>query len=396
MVTFDQDSFFAVFPWNPQRGWGGTEQHEQGLESIAACNFTIGGFIQTEDLPACEATGMSALYYDPVFCHRAQPAWNSLSQAEIDEVIRGWMANGGDSPSVYGFYIYDEPGATAFPGLARAVDAVRRLAPNKLAYINLFPNYATMGGEDSQLQTETYEEHLERFVQEVRPQVLSWDNYMPQYSDDGRDVAQMTLYYTNLVQMRAVAQRHGLPYWQTVSPSRIFPRSAVPTPANLAFQAWTSLAAGCSSVAWYCYYDHGMRFSPVDDQERRNLTWYWLAEVNRQLALVGPLLKAMRSTGLYFITTNLTEPVPAPPEPLASAVSAEQPLMLGTFKDADGACCCVVVNLDLDRTAKVTLAFPRPVQELSLTGAGWMERDENEPLCLAPGQGGVLRVAESC
>jgi len=114
------------------------------------------------------------------------------------------------------------------------------------------------------------------------------------------------------------------------------------------------------------------------------------------LALVGPLLKAMRSTGLYFTTTNLTEPVPAPPEPLASAVSAEQPLMLGTFKDADGACCCVVVNLDLDRTAKVTLAFPRPVQELSLTGAGWMERDENEPLCLAPGQGGVLRVAESC
>lgn len=396
MVTFDDATFFPVFPWDPQRGWDGAKRHAQGIESIAACNFTIAGYVQPEDLPACEAAGISAFYYDPVFCGGAQPKWNDLPQAEIDDVIRGWMANGGDSPTVYGFYIYDEPGADDFAGLARAVDAVKRLAPGKLAYINLFPNYATTGGADSQLQTETYEEHLERFVQQVRPQVLSWDNYMPQYSDDGRDMEQMTLYYTNLVQMREVAQRHGLPYWQTVSPSRIFERSAVPTPANLAFQAWTSLAAGCSSVAWFCYYDHGMRCSPVDDHERKNLTWYWLAEVNRQLALAGPLLKAMRSTGLYLTAEDVTEPVPAPPEPLASAVTAEQPLMLGTFKDADGACCCVVVNLSLERTAKVKLAFPRAVQVLSLTGAGWMDQAEGEPLYLAPGQGGVLRLATAC
>lgn len=396
MATFDDATFFPIFPWDPQRGWDGSKRHTQGLESIAACNFSIGGFIQPEDLPACEAAGLSALLYDPAFCKGAQPDWGSLSQAEADDVIRGWMANGGSNPAVYGFYIYDEPGAADFPGLARVVDAVRRLAPGKLAYINLFPNYATMGGDDTQLQTDTFEEYLERFVREVRPQVLSWDNYMVQYSDDMRDAAKATLYYTNLLQVREVAQRHGLPYWHIVSSSRIFERSTVPTPASLSFKAWTSLAAGCSSVAWFCYYDHGMRWSPVDDHERRNLTWYWLAEVNRQLALVGPILKQMRSTGLYLTAEGLTEPAPEPPEPLASAVMADQPLMLGIFKDAQHICHCVVVNLSLERTAKVTLAFPKTVEELSLTGAGWVPREPEEPLYLPPGQGGVLRVGGVC
>ena len=396
MATFDDPTFYPIFPWDPQRGWDGTTEHAQGLESIAACNFSVGGFVEPSDVPACEAAGMSALLYDPGFCGGAQPDWASLSQDQTDDVVRGWMAHGGVSPSVYGFYIYDEPGANDFPGLARAVDAVRRLAPGKLAYINLFPNYATMGGEDSQLQTATFEEYVERFVSKVRPQVISWDHYMPQYSDDMRDMAKATLYYANLVQVREIAQRHGLPYWHIVSSSRIFERSTVPTPASLAFKAWTSLAAGCSSVAWFCYYDHGMRWSPVDDEERRNLTWYWLAEVNRQLKLVGPLLKGMRSTGLYLTMEGLTEPMPAPPEPLASAVTSAQPLMLGTFKDGDGVCYAVVVNLSLERTAVANLDYPVAVQELSLTGAGWLARESDEPLYLPPGQGAVLRVDARC
>ncbi|MGC9360110.1 MAG: hypothetical protein ACP5G7_07025 [Anaerolineae bacterium] len=237
---------------------------------------------------------------------------------------------------------------------------------------------------------------MERFVREVRPQMISWDHYMPQYSDDMRDLAKATLYYANLVQVREIAQRHGLPYWHIVSSSRIRKGAAVPTPASLAFKAWTSLAAGCSSVAWFCYYDHGMRWSPVDDLERRNLTWYWLAEVNRQLALAGPILKEMRSTGLYLTMEGLTEPMPTPPESLASAITSAQPLMLGTFKDGDGVCHAVVVNLSLERTAVVNLDYPVTVQELSLAGDGWLARDSDEPLYLPPGQGAVLRVNARC
>jgi hypothetical protein len=69
----------------------------------------------------------------------------------------------------------------AFGALAKAVAAVRKYAPGKLATINLYPNYATiwqMNQVKSQLGTATYTEYLERFVNEVKPMVISYDNYM--------------------------------------------------------------------------------------------------------------------------------------------------------------------------------------------------------------------------
>ena len=53
------------------------------------------------------------------------------------------------------------------PALAKAVAAVKRFAPGKLAYINLYPNYATIGAPNlSQLGTDSYADYLERFIAE--------------------------------------------------------------------------------------------------------------------------------------------------------------------------------------------------------------------------------------
>src|SRR5215207_9333232 len=64
-----------------------------------------------------------------------------------------------DGPACWGYYIADEPGPGAFPGLRQQVDVLRKTRPGKLAFINLFPNYApasALGG--------TYVEHVSRFM----------------------------------------------------------------------------------------------------------------------------------------------------------------------------------------------------------------------------------------
>ena len=81
------------------------------------------------------------------------------------------------NPTVLGYYVSDEPSARDFPALAKAVAAVKKHAPGKLAYINLFPTYSTLEALKSRLGTKSYEEYLERFVQEVKPQLISYDNY---------------------------------------------------------------------------------------------------------------------------------------------------------------------------------------------------------------------------
>ena len=122
--------------------------------------------------------------------------WKKLSDEEIERRIEQIIRAAGKSPAIKGYFIMDEPGVVDFPALGKAVAAVKKYAPGKLAYINLFPDYATLGAPDrSQLGTSNYTEYLERFVAEVNPQVISYDNYMVQYSDDLRNADKAASYY---------------------------------------------------------------------------------------------------------------------------------------------------------------------------------------------------------
>ena len=239
---------------------------KHGLESIADCNFTFAGFVSPQDLPLCEKLGLAAIMAPTKGDEPWFGKWREMSDEEIDQTVKEMVEKAGDSKAVLGYFIMDEPGAPAFPALAKAVAAVKKYAPGKLAYINLFPSYATVGAPDkSQLGTATYTEYLERFVNEVQPQILSYDNYMVQYSDDLVDTQKAAIYYADLLEIRRVAQKYGLPFWNIVSCNQIRKQTTIPSPANLAFQAYTTLAAGGRGVSWYKYYQDGYAYAPIDD-----------------------------------------------------------------------------------------------------------------------------------
>ncbi len=112
--------------------------------------------------------------------------------------------------------------------------AVKKYAPGKLAYINLFPDYATIGAPDkSQLGTDNYTEYLERFVNEVKPQALSYDNYMVEISMDLTNTAKAASYYRNLLEVRRVGAEHNLPFLNIVTANQIRLFTTPPSPANL-------------------------------------------------------------------------------------------------------------------------------------------------------------------
>lgn len=205
--------------------------------------------MRPEDLPVCERLGLAAIVApsDP-----GKPwfrDWRKLSDEDIDRGIRDMVERSAGSRAAIGYAIVDEPGVAAFPKLAKAVVAVKKYAPGKLAHINLYPNYATLGAPDtSQLGTASYTEYLERFVAEAKPQFLCYDNYMVEFSDDLQDAKKTALYFTNLLEVRRVAQKHGLPFWNVVCCNQIRKFTPVPSPANLALQAYTISSRSCSSA----------------------------------------------------------------------------------------------------------------------------------------------------
>ncbi len=206
-----QPEFFPILPWSPYHGWTKPfiEDRPSGLESIAECNFNMAGFVFRRDLRLCEKLGLGAILL-PVDDADTSPSyrreWKKLTGEEIERRIKQIIRASGKSPAIKGYFIMDEPGVADFPALAKAVAAVKQHAPGKLAYINLFPNYATLGAPNmSQLGTSNYTEYLERFVAEVKPQVISYDNYMVQFSDDLRNTNKAASYYRNLLEVRRVA-----------------------------------------------------------------------------------------------------------------------------------------------------------------------------------------------
>lgn len=368
----------------------------KGLEGMADCNFTIADAADPQNMRLCKKLRLGVVVSEGP--HLVGADWSKMSDVEIDSYVKNMVKKAGNSKAIIGYHICDEPSALDFPALGKVVAAVKKYAPGKLAAINLYPNYATlwqMNQIKSQLGTKSYTEYLERFVNEVKSQYLCYDNYLVQFSMDLENKTQAAKYYMNLMEVRQVALKYNLPFWNVVSSNQIRPFTTIPSPANLAFQAYTTLAAGAGGIRWYTYHGQAYGYNPIDKNEKKTLTWYYLQEVNRQLSILGPIIKQLKSTGVYF-----TPPAPAGSLPLlpgnwVEKVEADAPMMIGEFVSKIGTNYVMVVNLSLEKSVKFKLTTKIPNEKiwtLSVGENGYLvETDINEGYWLTAGAGVLIK-----
>ena len=376
--------FFPVFPWDHLGSWGDQYQPlKEGIQSTAECACTLSGFVDSEEgIAFAKESGLRCIlesHFERFDVRQVSGAELVEKLAAIDAGIKERVESTKDDPFVLGYNLTDEPGAYHFKSLAAAVAAVKKYAPGKLAYINLFPGYAsTIGADvDSQLGTYSYEEYLERFVQEVKPQLLSYDNYMIEYSEDMRDWPRASVFFSDLFAVRKVALKYDLPFWFIGSSLCIMEDSSPPTPARYAFQTYVPLAAGAQGLTWFLYYPLGWAESPIDANGKKTLSWQYMRDVNVQAQALGMKLKKYRSTdlGLTQLYTKEDYPnlpqFPAPPTKVLPNVSArfstsgafaanEKPrILVGEFAEIGGdSVAAMVVNLNFGSSIKVTFDKP--------------------------------------
>jgi hypothetical protein len=365
--NFDPESFQILQDFHHNK----ITHQEKALKGMAECHFTVANCADPQDFALCEKLGLAVVVSKGP--HLEGKQWMKMSDEEIDSYIRDLVKNGGKSKAIIGYHICDEPSSLAFPALAKAVAAVKKYAPGKFAFINLYPSYATLWTMDqvrSQLGTKTYTEYLEKFVNVVKPQLISYDNYMVQFSMDMQKKEQAVKYYTNLVEVRRVAVKYHLPFYNIVSSNQIRPYTTIPSMSNLLFQAYTTLAAGARGVKWYTYHYGGYGYAPLDKNEDRTLTWRYLEEVNRQMSILGPLVSKMSSTGLYFTSPAPDSSLPVLPGGWAQQLTSEEPMMVGEFRDADGTNYLMVVNLSLEKSARFDVQTKLPSEEMYLVSVG--------------------------
>jgi len=330
---FHQDRFAIGFWVDPPAG----ADMEARYAEIAAANFTLvlGGFGATtpetvrRQLALCEQYGL-----------RAVVAQAGLPPEQLP-----------DSPACWGYMLRDEPNARDFPALRQTVDAIRAARPGKLAYINLYPDYAS----EAQLGTPTYEEHVTRFVDEVNVDVLSMDHYPMMRPDaDGRDG-----YCANLAVMREQSLRAGIPFWNFFNTMPFGPHSD-PTEAQLRWQIATSLAYGAKGVLYFCYWtppgDEFPKGGAIITLEGRRTRHYDQAtRINAAVKSLGPTLMQLTSTAVYRVPPDADPAQVLAGTPLRSLTPGDY--LVGVFRHADGRRAVLLNNYSFAYTSWPTVEF---------------------------------------
>ncbi|MBX7247323.1 MAG: hypothetical protein K1X53_17645 [Candidatus Sumerlaeaceae bacterium] len=368
---------FAILPW------GHTPATTSVLEGIRDCGFNLAGFVSADSVGAVEAAGLKCIVSSGAI--RVNGDGCRMTQEEIRKSVSDLARQVGSQPAVFGFYLQDEPVWTQFPCLGKWAQAVRETAPNVRPYINLFPNYVGA----SALPNGNYDDYLTSFVEQVKPAFISYDHYA--MMEDG---SVKEGYFANLESVRAVGQKHGLPFWNIVLGNAHF-AFAEPSPATLRFQVFTTLAYGGRGISYFTYFAPSIgnyRLAPIDQFGHKTPTWDMMRLVNLQIHALAPEYLKLKSINTFHHPTLPPGCRGLDSSRYLKGLSGGE-LLVGEFEQADGKPAMIVVNKSLTRAAMIDVALKKPGKIRMVNPySGGIGNWDGENNWLAPGQGILLLV----
>jgi len=359
-------------------------------------------------LDACLANGMKGIVIDQRTgaMFEGRDGWESLAE----EMVNTYRSH----PALWGYYLYDEPNAGCFEALGRVVRKLKELDPDHIAYINLFPNYAS----NEMLGTPDYRTYLRRYLETVKPAFLSYDHYhflnVPdpdakpvdeaeaagavESSGDRREdmIRQSAMinveragFFDNLEAARDLCNEFNVPLMVIVlliqhGPYRYLRES------ELRFEAFQSLCYGASYLSYFTYWTvidspdswWQWREAMVDTGGCILQHYYDVQRVNRDLQVYGDLLLGRRLERVTHYGSETESVSPFSPDALVLSISGDVRLTVSEFSGGYVA----LANKDFDRPAEFNVTLAKKTALIrSSDGKPALTGDNNFSVSLAPG-----------
>jgi hypothetical protein len=379
------------------------------LTDAAARQMAEGGYnlvwCTEKELDVAQRHGLRAQLHDALLAPETLD--NPAQRAKLDALI----ARVRNHPALYDYFIIDEPSAAAFPALGKMVAHLRALDPAHLAYINLYPTYATneaLGTKGDPVAA--YKEYLKQYIKVVKPSLVSYDHYQFAVGGDSPD------YFLNLRLVRRATLDAGLPFLNIVQACTWAPGSMrVPSPDEVRYLVYTTLAYGGQAISYFVYTaSPGMDGGIARLDGTPTPLYHALTSLNREFLTIAKELQPLRSLAVYHagMAPPGSEPVPEKApfrfDPPIAALQYHPPervrgLLLGYFGSDDFGSDdkpidekpshVVAVNLDYKAEARVVLAGPGSLEAFDAkTGAWSAAGGPRLELRLPPGGGKLVRV----
>lgn len=376
--------------------WAGPAMTDAVARQMAEGGWNV-VWCREQDLDLVHSHGLRAQLHDGLInpAHLDNPDKRAQLDALIDRVK--------DHPALYCYYITDEPNASRFPELGRLVAYLRERDPAHMAYINLFPTYASNEQLGNQGDTETaYREHVRQYLEIVKPDLISYDHY--HFAAEGKDRAQ---YFLNLGIIREFALSSGKPFLNIVQACSWTPGMRVPASNEVRWLVFTSLAYGAQGISYYvyCHPRHVGAIANADGSP--TVLYHSLKTINRDFAAIAGELQSLRSLGAYHLGMLPPGGAAAPPdlpfrlEPPVPSMEYQPPapiegVLLGAFGPPGGPPTHVmVVNLDYGKSATTTLVAPGDLETFNPRSGAWAPAGgRRASLRLPAGGGRLLRLAQ--
>ena len=380
---------------------------DQALAAVAAEHYNL-TWVPVEGLDAVAKHKLRAMLTSDLLTPTTLD--DAAKRARLDALIEKVKKH----PALDAYYITDEPGAGAFPGLGKLVAYLRQRDPAHLAYINLFPSYANeaqlgvsadaaerarvgypqnfAGVGTSDKTVLAYRGYLKKFVKIVQPDLLSYDHYHFMKKDDGKQ------YFLNLALIREAAIEAGKPFLNIIQSSLVEKVWRLPNPAETRFLVFTTMAYGGRGISYFTYWGPA-DFAGLYRDGKPSPMVKEVALLNAEIVRFGPALLELDSTAVYH-----TAPLPYGTQ----AVPADAPVrftgggefVLGLFGRKGQTTAFMVVNRNYrqDAEAAVTVEIPGgKLQELDRKTGKWCDgpvpgANRELKIKLGPGNGRLFRA----
>jgi hypothetical protein len=392
----------AVAPWKVGTPittyWCGPSMTDATAAQMAEGGFNL-VWCGEKELDVAQRHGLRGQLTDGLLSPAALE--DSAQREKLDALIARVRSH----PALYDYFITDEPSATNFPGLGKLVAYLRERDPAHLAYINLFPTYASNDQLGTKGDTITaYREHLRQYVDIVKPGLISYDHY--QFSVKGDSEG----YFLNLAMIRRAAQDAGLPFLNIVQACTWTASMRVPADDEVRYLAYTTLAYGAQGISYYVYSCAGHTGAIAHADGTPTPLYHTLKTLNREFVSLAQQLQPLRSLGVYHagMLPPGTEPVPAegrfqldPPVPGMSYTNLQpvKGVLLGYFglagkgKRPPTPTHVMVINLDYQAEAVVGIRGPSRLQLFDPATGRWSRASgKRTDLRLPRGGGRLVRV----
>ncbi len=321
------------------------------------------------------------------------PAKRAQLDALVDRVKK--------HPAMYSYYIKDEPSADEFPALGKIVAYLRERDPAHMAYINLFPTYASnkqLGNKGDRVTA--YREHLQQYIDIVKPALVSYDHYQFATSGD------IEGYFLNLAMVRQAAQGAGLPFLNIVQSCSWDKSRRVPEPDEMRYLVYTTAAYGAQGISYFVYCHPGCAGGIAKADGTPTPIFHALKTLNREFVAIAKELQPLRSLAVYHAGMAPEGSVPLPADaafrfdPAVAPMSYQPPervrgMLIGYFGAAEKPTHAVVVNLDYKAEVTTSVVGPGNLEVMDATSGKWSAgAGKRVDLHLPPGGGKLVRVAK--